>query len=418
MKQMINEFGRISSSLIQRVVLTIGTVVAYLLLFLAPVAAKEPIDDMQAKVSFPVLQVTSTPRPLITPTPTATITTTPNPTEVILEKSRLENQKLGLEIENLREVTRPTWGNWVLRNLPFLFTLVVGGLGAIRWFADRSDERKRRAEDSFVAVVEDLGSESQSSRVQAAVTLRTFLHRGYEDFYAQVFNLSVVNLRLLSSLETLSGDSPSPLAQSLTFLFRESFPLARDWLLETGGRMIGLLDATGVQLRKGYLARADLSGIWMPHADLSGANLERADLAGANLMNANLARANLEGAKFNQFAIEDALKNANLEEANLTKARLDRAELRNAVLIGAHLNDAVLTNADLTGALLHKATLIGADLAGADLSRAILVNAILTNSNIERAKSLKGVNLSTTKGLLDHQIDQCVRYLGATYTRP
>ena len=84
-------------------------------------------------------------------------------------------------------------------------------------------------------------------------------------------------------------------------------------------------------------------------ANLEGANLRRARLEGAYLRRANLGRAYLEG--------------ANLRRANLGRAYLRRANLRRANLEGANLRRAYLE-----GANLRRARLEGANLSGAKYS--------------------------------------------------
>jgi hypothetical protein len=64
-----------------------------------------------------------------------------------------------------------------------------------RWLEDRQAEREKRTEERFQSVVEGLGSTIQATQVGAAITLRTFLRPGYEEFYSQVFDLAVANIR-------------------------------------------------------------------------------------------------------------------------------------------------------------------------------------------------------------------------------
>src|SRR5512135_1714587 len=149
----------------------------------------------------------------------------------------------------------------------------IGGIGTIlaavaafiaashgfkQWRGNRQDEQMKRGEERFQKVVEGLGSERTEAKVGAAITLRTFLQPGYEQFYRQAFDLAVSHLRLrkaeasaskpLSSLAPIlivpKGDLrqeqqlPSPttpipldsLSQALITVFKESFPLVRNEL--------------------------------------------------------------------------------------------------------------------------------------------------------------------------------------------
>src|SRR5258708_17776274 len=86
-----------------------------------------------------------------------------------------------------------------------------------RWLEDRTEER-------FQSVVEGLGSTVQAPQVGAAITLRTFLHPGYEQFYSQAFDLAVAHLRL----RPLNPDEAQPLdslSHALITIFGQQFPL-------------------------------------------------------------------------------------------------------------------------------------------------------------------------------------------------
>lgn len=196
---------------------------------------------------------------------------------------------------------------------------------------DRQNERERRAEERFQKVVEGLGSEREEARVGAAITLRTFLLPGYEQFYRQVFDLAVAHLRLPRTSKLQEEENiPLPLNtlnQALIVVFKEAFPLARS----ENERSRQALDATGIQLDNSFLEDADLKKVWMPRASLREANLWGADLRGAILW-----RANLSGAKLRYTNLSDAdlwkvnfsgteLKDANLSNANLKKTNLEDA---------------------------------------------------------------------------------------------
>jgi hypothetical protein len=191
--------------------------------------------------------------------PPTQVVPTPDATSISLQKDKLVE-----EIEQLRHKNQPTVGIWFGENASAVVTgavgLIVGIFGLLRWFTDRRAERDRRAEDRFKSVVESLGSDLQATRVGAAVTLRSFLHPGYERFYSQVFNLAVANLRLEgqgldvpqsaqlasrayrtlinrrlretepvpSGAGSATDAARSPLVQALATVFQEAYPLARD----------------------------------------------------------------------------------------------------------------------------------------------------------------------------------------------
>src|SRR4051812_44629395 len=142
------------------------------------------------------------------PTPPSLASPSPIPPELALRKLQLENEKL---IQELKKLQRE--GNWFWNNGATVGTVLVAAVAGfiglfrwladrqeerrkrgeehVQWLADRQEERKKRGEERFQSVVEGLGKADLATKIGAAVTLRTFLQKGYEDFYVQVFNLAV-----------------------------------------------------------------------------------------------------------------------------------------------------------------------------------------------------------------------------------
>lgn len=284
------------------------------------------------------------------------------------------------------------YGAMILTSLISTLTLAAAGVfTVVRYFNDRRDtrtkqeeeakrqaddhksEREKRAEERFQAVVEGLGSEREEAKVGAAITLRTFLRPGYEEFYTQTFDLVVAHLRLPRTAHPPEDPTlPLPLTtlnQALIIVFREAFPLARS----QNQKSPQSLDATGVQLDNAYLWMVDLEQVWMREAFLRNANLY-----GANLSRATLTWTNLSGAN---------LRTANLSEAHLRGVNLSAARLMGATLRGARLDEADLRNANLSGA----------DLRGARFPK----------TNLEDALSLEAANLRGATGLTKEQLEAC-----------
>lgn len=131
----------------------------------------------------------------------------------------------------------------------------------------------------------------------------------------------------------------------------------------------------------------DLVGVDLRDLDLREINLSRARLEGTNfahsdLRDANLSSSNLAGAC---LAFAD-LENAVLAFSNLTSTDLRAANLRNA-----SLEDADLKHADMAHACLE-----GASLAYADLSHANLMDSDLMGANF-KAANLENANVSMVK---------------------
>ncbi len=377
-----------------------------------------------------------------------TIATAPT---VDLTVTALAKKKLALQVQQLQNQLEDQ-NNWFANNSTALIAaitaLIVAIIGFYQWrgnqnaerrkeivaqdkeLSDRADAREKeraaqekeskyrkeaqdkelrdRAEERFQAAVTALGSENEATQVGGAILLRSFLNeedeRIYGRYYTQTFDLAVAYLRLsktsqllvdpdvLSSLpESTSAPVPlSPLRQALIVVFKEAFPLARDWLKgqhQTNQFSPLSLDATGVKLDYASLVDADLELVWMQEASLRKADLGGVDLSGANLWRTNFNETNL--------------RNADLRGANLRRADLSQADLR-----GANLRKANLPQADLNGSQLQRADLNEANLRWANLSHAGLFRADLSGADLTEA-NLRDTDLRGVKGLKKGQLEYC-----------
>jgi uncharacterized protein YjbI with pentapeptide repeats len=316
-----------------------------------------PMKVTGAYIVTPGLAIPATIAEQATPTEDATVT-------------ELNKEKLAQEVQQLKNQNSPDPLDWLRINAPILLStlvVVIGGLiGLFRWFSDRRDEREKRAEERFQSAVTGLGDDKEGTRIGATILLHTFLRPGYEQFYAQTFELAVANLRFL---RTPGPQENSNLSQALVAVFKEAFPLARS---QNKGEPQSL-DASFIKLDNAYLSRGDLKQVWMPRASLRKAHLHKSDLSGAVLWGAKLNNADLREAKLNGIGLK-----------------------------GADLSGALLGRADLSGARLWGANLEDADLRGADLS-----GARLWGANLEDALTLKETELRGAKGLTKEQLKVC-----------
>src|SRR6266487_1778865 len=280
---------------------------------------------------------------------TGTVQMTPTEDATV---AALNKEKLAQEVQQLKNQNEPTFFDWLRGNVSILL-LGLGALaGFLRWLAERRDardkelkdrqaEREKRAEERFQSIVEGLGNEREEAQVGAAITLRTFLHPRYEQFYRQVFDLTVAHLRLPRRSVPLDGDPNTPLPltslrQALIVVFKEAFPLARS---QNKGSPRSL-DASRIQLDNAYLREADLKQVWLRQASLRNAILHRADLRGADLLEADLCeadlrRANLDGANLKRANIEDAelMEDTNLRGVKgLTTDQLETCKAKGAII--------------------------------------------------------------------------------------
>jgi uncharacterized protein YjbI with pentapeptide repeats len=301
------------------------------------------------------------------------------------------------------------------------------------WLKNQETEREKRAEERFQKIVEGLGSERIEAKVGAAITLRTFLQAGYEQFYRQAFDLAVAHLRLRKVdastselpdslapvLIDLKGTGrqerqPTPyttsflldsLSQALITVFKESFPLARKESKKVNASFDPqLLDATNVQLDHAHLVGSDLVQAWLIRASLRNAHLRFAQLEGATLIEAQFEGATLIEAQLKGADLYQAqFKGANLYGAQLGGAYLVRVQFKGANLTRVQFKGANLYGAQLEGANLHEAQLEGADLEGANLREAQLKGA-----NPEAAVSLKDTKMYGAIGLTPEQREKCI----------
>jgi uncharacterized protein YjbI with pentapeptide repeats len=130
---------------------------------------------------------------------------------------------------------------------------------------------------------------------------------------------------------------------------------AQSEMFEAFAKLISRL----TRIRPPALSESNLVGL-----DLGGANMEGADLRKAKLSEANLSGSMLNGAD---------LRQADLAGAYLCFARLRGADLREAILAGADLEGADLRESDLRGAILEGAAFSGAILSGAIFDQGVHV---------------------------------------------
>ncbi|GHO85599.1 pentapeptide repeat-containing protein [Dictyobacter formicarum] len=354
---------------------------------------------------------------------TATVQATPteDPTVTALNK-----EKLAQEVKQLENQNEPDSLSWVRTNASIFlstFVVVIGGLvGLWRWRADRKEaqdkdledrkaDREKRAEERFQSAVIGLGDEKEGAQIGAAILLRTFLRKGYEQFYVQTFDLAVAHLRLQRTSNPQQNiDTPplTTLSQALIMVFKEAYPLARSQM-EGENK---LLDASYIQLDNANLGAADLQrallqqasmrNIKLYFATLNQAILFKANLSGADIQNSDLSEARLALANLSRATLfQVKLREADLLEANLSEADLRGADLRHAFCPRANLSKANLSKAsshmgDQSEGSLSKDSYKNADLRNADLSDADLSEADLSEADLSGA-DLSGATLSACK---------------------
>ncbi len=370
--------------------------------------------------------------------------------DVTATMTALNEEKLRQEIQQLKN-QNGNQNNWLVNNSTALIaavaTVVVALFGILQWaitvrqakdkdLRDREDERQKeiaakekesndrqaaqnkdlraQAEERFKTAVTALGSGDDGTQVGGAILLRSFLNPEdkeiYGRYYTQIFDLVVAHLRLLSKSGPQDSNIPlplNPLRLALIALFKDAFPLARNWLREHNPKNQfdpQSLVASHVNLDNAYLRETDLEQIWMPEAFLRNANLSEANLSEANLSEVScekaiLTKTNLSGANLINATLRETglwwanLRGANLGGALFFKAKLPEADLGEAHLIMGELTETHMPKTNLKGTKLTLTRFKDVDLMGADLSEADLTHASFENANLREA-NLQGSNLS------------------------
>ncbi|MEA5575343.1 pentapeptide repeat-containing protein [Anabaena sp. UHCC 0451] len=155
-----------------------------------------------------------------------------------------------------------------------------------------------------------------------------------------------------------------------------------------------IADLSKTQLKQANLNDANLSRVLMNRSDLSRATLNKANLSNARLVGANLSSTQLIGSDLQQAILEDAiLTGADISDAKLIEADLYAAHLSRVSAISTQLSHANLTNTDWQGADLSEAYLDHANLTNANFSAARLSGADLRSANMKNA-NLRNADIS------------------------
>jgi hypothetical protein len=128
------------------------------------------------------------------------------------------------------------------------------------------------------------------------------------------------------------------------------------------------VDLSRAKLRDADLNEYDLSNTRLYRADLQGASLWKTNLTGADITEANLRGSNLRQATLH----DTQAVRANISRAVCWKASFRGANLYMADFWGTDLSDADLYGAALVEARLHGSIMVRANLQNADLSKAMV----------------------------------------------
>lgn len=171
------------------------------------------------------------------------------------------------------------------------------------------------------------------------------------------------------------------------------------------------VDLSGIDFRRAYLRRVDLSGSNLRGAQLEGAHLQGANLSSAHLEGANLMNAHLEWTILGQAHLEGAnLRFAHLSgpDSMHTMIHLEGADLRDTYMEDVYFECAYMQGADFRGAFMEGAELRHCKMEHANLEGARLGGTCIVLSDF-RSASFRDVHVNgktrITKSRANHQTD-------------
>ena len=172
-------------------------------------------------------------------------------------------------------------------------------------------------------------------------------------------------------------------------------------------------DLRGASFSRANLFRKNFRGAMLQEAALSGANLVQTDLSKASLVRATLSSPWVILKMANPMDENPVTEVTDMTDVILNGASLWGAQMIGVNLWGGNLKDAHLEEADLSDAVLWNSKLPWAHLEGANMSRGSLVNAnladaILTNTNLSgtdfRGSEPNGVSTPPARGLTQGEL--------------
>ena len=292
-------------------------------------------------------------------------------------------------------------GSAAIRNIG----LVIAGSLAVPlaiWRAVVADKRASSAQhqttiaqkgllnERYQKAAEMLGSDVLSVRLAGIYALQRLAAEHSEQYHVQVMRLSCAFVRLPTKDQSL-GSGQAPIQPGAELGIRQDVQSAMEAIGQRTETQKALeqkagfrLDLRGANLSEAQILDADLSKAMFHHANLSNVHFAGTDLTGALFRNADLSKAWLYEAKFT---------GADLSSANLSGAMLQSAEMAgmnvfNISLCGANLGQANLSKSTLQYAKIANAFLNHANLSGASFLRSDLSQARLDGADLTGAKFL------------------------------
>jgi uncharacterized protein YjbI with pentapeptide repeats len=325
------------------------------------------------------------------------------PSQAQLERQKLQEEVRQLKIQNAQAVE--TTRDQILAWAPFVTTLVAVAGIALSILKATAEQRRQRELDRtqrereleqrldalLSEAVANLGSDSESIRVSAAVALHNLLRVGGASMVEQIYTIVCANL---------GAEHTPPVNRFLSRAFGDAARLYLEQRSET--------------------EPLDLARCKIFRADLHGLDLEEADIAFASLRRANLADANLKGVRGFEVDLSDAmLSGANMEGAQLHGVSAPSARFHKTRLVAAELRPSRRAP-DARRLRWRRASPRPADLRGAEFFEAKLQSARFDGADL-RGAHFDGADLRDTfflGALFDQEALGSVRHAARVDDRP
>ena len=298
-------------------------------------------------------------------------------------------------------------GSTTVRNV----ALVLAGVVALPLAIWRSVVADRQAKtgqqgllnERYQKGAEMLGSDVLSVRLAGIYALQRLASEHRQQYHIQVMRLFCAFVRLPTRDQSLEPGQ-APIQPGTLLGVRQDVESVMEVIghrtetqkaLEREGDF--RMDLRGANLSEAQILDADLSRAMFHNSNLSNVNLANTELTDAFFSYADLSKARFYDVNFTRTRLESAnLTGAMLQDAEMVRLSLHNVSLSGANLGRANLSQSILQDAKVDSAWLDGATLTNATFLRADLSQARLVRADLSGAEFLDA-NLTGATFSDAK---------------------
>ena len=296
--------------------------------------------------------------------------------------------------ENKADGRRTALGSMALSLTTGILLLIIGLLGAmaLKHFDVSRTERVARERQQVVASADRTEATRIAAMGSILGNLLTTINRELE--MHEDGGLSDETIQRIVDLS--AGFTPYSRFEGDSLIERKASPERGQLLIALCRLPIDSLTFSRI-LERTVFAAADLRNADLQQVELSGANLQSADLRGANLSNARMHSTDLTDATLRRAK----LTNAEIREAVLKRADLSWIEGDSAIIVAsnlrgvwcdagsfrnADLSSSFLSQAQFRGALFHGARMVDTRFVDTRLSRSQFIDANLSNADLRSAR--------------------------------